>query len=935
MAEVARIEEQLLATKFFVPRAFHSLLPRPQLAAVLEQSLERPLTLVTAPAGFGKTTLVASWLHRFNAAFNDKLQPPALTTHNVAACWLSLEDADDQPQRFWRYLLGALDRCAPGIAGPLLQYVIAHGAPGPDGLTALINGLLAVDDTVLLVLDDYHVITQTQIHAGLTFLLEHLPPNLHLIVLARAEPPLPLARLRARGRLLELRDDHLRCTLDEIDSFFRDTIGMQLDGDTLARVGARTEGWLVGLRLLGIWLREQSRPNDLVAELNGSHHYILDYLTDEVLQRLPAATQQFLLHTCMLDRLSADLCDAVIGDHESAARQGDRALSVSASQAQLEALARGHVFITGLDTQRRWFRYHPLFAEALRQRVAQLDPVGLRERSLRASRWYAAANLLEEAARYGLLAEAWEHTAEIFEGMHFTSGRGIGLRWNMQPWIKQLPEAIVRARPRLSLAYAQALLIKAAPAAVERWLAIAETEARAGMAQSLASPAADQGDLLGEIIATRAFLSGLRGQWRATLASCEEALALLSPDNRTVRTNIAHARSLAYAAAGDVAAAADAAQTAAALAQQAGEDVPAIVHLALAAEYLIAQGRLADALVLAERALALGTAPHGLRLPTAWLAFLRRATVLYEWNQLDDAEVDLREAEQSTRAQGGIPQFMAHVLRARIMRGRGDLAAAIAALDEAESRLSATSHDLNYAQLVIERVLAWLADGDLAAAGQWLERRRPDGAIPMNDDRTALAQARLLLAEGQPEAALAQLAPAEQRIRGKRRNGDLIVLLIARALAHGALGQLNPAHAALAEALSLAQPARYIRTFVDEGPPLAALLASLRAVYAHTHQPLDYLDTLLAAFPAPAPAPAPAPMPALAAVTSPELVEQLSAREIEVLRLMAEGASNQDIADALTISVNTAKRHVGNILAKLDATNRSQAVARGRALGLC
>lgn len=394
MVEPKLFHDQLLATKFFLPSSSHPLLPRPHLTSLLNEGLRRKLIFISAPAGFGKTTLVSAWVQSFSQH----------TPEAPYVAWVSLDESDNDPVQFWAYALTALDRQQPGLCTPLLGYLRTQQAPTPPlryVLQALINALVSRTEQFLLVLDDYHLITEPEIHSSLTYLVEHLPPQLHLILATRADPPLPLSLLRARGEVLEVRTNQLRCTPEEVMAFFKEVMGMQLPTDFIQEATTKTEGWLVGLHLIGLSLQGDTDPADLLDEVSGSQRYIVDYLLEEVLRRQPPSVQTFVLHTSLLERLSAPLCDAVL-------QQTD-------SQEILEFLERANVFVVPLDGQRRWFRYHALFAEALRSRLEQTEGEVVSTLHLRASRWYAEQGSLTEAARHALGAQDWPRVADLIE----------------------------------------------------------------------------------------------------------------------------------------------------------------------------------------------------------------------------------------------------------------------------------------------------------------------------------------------------------------------------------------------------------------------------------------------------------------------------------------------------------------------------------------
>jgi LuxR family maltose regulon positive regulatory protein len=379
----------LIDTKFFVPRLSHPLFVRSRLLPLLDGSLQRKLTLVSAPAGYGKTTLMATWLQSYPKAY-----PQARPQGDLRVAWLSLEPGDNDPRRFWTYVLTALDRSSPGIATEALSALRAGEAPPFEAtLSSLINALAAQAAPIVLVLDDYQAIGDPQVHASLVFLLEHLPPQLHLILLTRTDPPLQLARLRARDQLLEIRTRQLRCTAEESAAFLAQVMKLSLPDDVLQAVIARTEGWLVGLQLTGLSLRRHADPAALLTGLGSSRHLIVDYLTDEVLRQQPPSTQEFLRHTSILDRMCASLCEAVVGQ--------------PVTQEMLEELAAANLFVVPLDEERRWYRYHSLFAEALHYRLEQDERHLLPTLHQRASQWYRQQGNVAEAAEHAALAQAW------------------------------------------------------------------------------------------------------------------------------------------------------------------------------------------------------------------------------------------------------------------------------------------------------------------------------------------------------------------------------------------------------------------------------------------------------------------------------------------------------------------------------------------------
>src|SRR5215469_1496466 len=538
--------DQLLITKFFVPASPYTLISRPRLTALLDEGLQRKLTLLSAPAGSGKTTLLSTWIQS---------RPEG----DLPVAWVSLDEGDNDPVRFWSYVITALDRSYPGIGQEALADLHARAPSIEYILTTLINHMATGTAPYLLILDDYHVITEQEIHDAIRFLLEHQPGYLHVFLMTRADPPLPLCRLRALGQMLELRNDQLRFTSQEAATFLTQAMGLSLGAEVVQAVETRTEGWIASLQLAALSLQKQTDPTDLLARLSGDNRYILDYLTDEVLRQQRTTLQTFLQRTSILERLSAPLCDAI--------------MQQSGSQEILEELERANLFVISLDSQRRWYRYHGLFAEALRYRLQQLGGVDISLLHQRASRWYAEQGYLNEAIQHALLAQAWQWAADLIEAR---AGPGKSLfsrrkSWMIRRWLQQLPEEIIRTRPRLCLAYARSLRLASLPRAAEAWLQAAE-------AAMLASPSSRPDDLsqvsevaesespvfpkgherdrlLGEILALRAYFAGAYGETKITFELCQRATALLSEQDHYEQALVAYAKALAFFAEGQAKAA--------------------------------------------------------------------------------------------------------------------------------------------------------------------------------------------------------------------------------------------------------------------------------------------------------------------------------------------------------------------------------------------
>ncbi len=903
-------QASLVATKFFVPAPSHALISRPRLTDLLNEGFIHKLTLISAPAGFGKTTLVASWVR-------------SLPRDQAQVAWVSLDSRDNDPVRFWMAVLTALEQRAPGHFHQALALLHAQPTPALEYvLSTLINILIETETPWVLLLDDYHVISEPAIHAQLSYLLEYQPPSMHLLLLSRSDPPLSLPRLRARGQILEVHTEQLRTTLEETAAFLADVMGIELPAAVLKELAARTEGWLIGLQLVGLSLRRSADPAAMLEEVRGSQRYILDYLVEEVLQQQPASVQRFMLRTSILEQLCAPLCDAVTGEPNS--------------QQILEELERANVFVVPLDGRRQWYRYHALIAEALRYRLEQQHADEVDGLHVRASTWYVEQGNTFEAVQHALLAHTWQLVADLIEHTHYspawTEGQGTAVR--LRQWLDQLPADVVRERPQLSLVYAQALHLVSPPATVEAWLKAAEATLTASIPMTATTLRGrdEQQNLLGEPAAFRAVLASYQGYAQVSLALCQQVFALLSPRSLAVRADVLLAQTVAYFIIGEASAASRSELEAERLTHAVGNVQGAILSLSMAALRLMACGRLHEVWQVLERAVRLANEPGGVMLPRIDLAYAYQAELLREWNRLDEALALVTEAIHWAEQLATPTVMIAYALQARLLLSRGEPEAARAALERCEQVVENvdTPQELAYLSSLhttVTQMQLWLAQGELADAAHWAEHLLAQGGsnAAMGREREEVALIRLLLAQDRPAKARTRVTPLLERATQQERWGNVIELRLLQAEAQSLLHEEQEALAALAHAVRLAEPEGYVRLFVDEGPLMETLLRQLWE-RERKRGPTPYLDTLLAIFPAHE-----------QAHVSPRklgLLDPLSTREREVLPLMARGASNQEIAEALVITVDTVKRHVGNILGKLQANNRTQAVAQARTLGL-
>jgi LuxR family transcriptional regulator, maltose regulon positive regulatory protein len=906
-------QDVLLATKLHVPRPQPGFVPRRRLVQALGEGLARGRVLVCAPAGFGKTALLADW------ARGDG-RPVA---------WLGLDGGDSDPARFWRYAVAALDRARPGLAGRV--------GPPPsrsfEGLvTALINELAAQPgpDEVLLVLDDYHLVDSGPVHESVAFLLENLPPGLRVVVSGRADPPLPLARLRARGQLAELRAADLRFTSEEAAALLGEAAGPGLPTMAVTALVARTEGWAAGLQLAGLSLRGQADPAGFAVAFSGSHRFVLDYLADEILDSQAGRVRAFLLETSVLERLSGELCDAVTG------RAG--------SQAMLQDIERAGLFLVPLDEVRGWWRYHHLFADLLRARLLAEQPGRVPALHRAAAAWCDEHDLADDAVRHALAAGDAAWAARLVErNVEALLGRSEGA--TLRRWLSALPAESVRDRPRLCLAQAygaaQGFQLEALEALLddaERAYAVSGDEP---YEPSLGRPQGDSvlANVPAGIAFLRASLAGLRGNAALATGYDRQALAQLGEDDWLLRSFVRWNLAVVDWLHGRLGPAERGLAEVLAERRAAGEAFGGFLPMRARhdlGEVQRAQGNL-DAAAATYRQ-ALDTAGESSQAALMGPAHVGLAQVLYERNELtaalDHATRGVRLCQQLAFT-AALATGLAVV--ARIRHAHGDPAGAREAMGEA-GRIGLSPQVITlFNPVPSQRARLLLAQGDVPAAAQWTTAAglSPDDEPQYPQEPAYLVLARVLLAQNEPGPALTLLQRLLDAAAGQGRTGSIIEIQALRALALAADGDHASALGALTEALTLACRHGYVRVLADEGAPMRALLAQLstaRPGQQHAARRIDpgYLAALLRA----CGQTDAVPPPRRAAAAPPGLAEPLTDRELEVLRLIAAGKSNQRIAHDLVVALDTVKTHVTHILGKLGAANRTEAAARARQLGL-
>ncbi len=895
----------LLATKLHVPRPRTPLVPRAYLVQRLQQGIAGPLTLVSAPAGFGKTTLLTQWR--------------AATRTPVA--WLSLGPEDNDPTRFLAYLIAALQTLDAQVGTTALALLHTPQPPSPETVLAMLTNDLVSRETedAALVLDDYHLLTAEPIHRGVIYLVEHLPPQMHLLLASRADPPLPLARLRARGQLMEVRAADLRFGPAEASAFLQEVMGLDLEAEAIATLEQRTEGWVAGLQLAALSLRGRTDVSAFLAAFTGSHRYVLDYLSEEVLARQDASVQQFLLHTCLLDRLSGPLCDAVTEQE--------------GSQGMLEALDRANLFVVALDDERGWYRYHHLFAEALRRHLQQREPSLVPELHRRASAWYEQHELPAEAVQHTLAIPDLERAARLIDPLALPMAIQ-GQLYMVLEWLNALPEALVRAHPYLCLCHGLLLMFTNQLEAAEELLQAAER----GIQEELSAEQAQI--ILGWALALRGRIANYSGDLPHAISLARQALDLLPETEVLVRAGAMITLTGAYQVSGDVTPASEHAVAAeVTLIRTWDNPFALVVSMTSLARLHVLQGKLRQAAATYEQMVQVVPRLEVLQTSVSNPYYFGLGDLLRECNELEAAEQHLVQGMalvKETQALEPSAAVLGYTALARLLQARGDSREAFATLN-ALAYLAEQRHFPAHlmTQVAAVRAQLELAQGHLVAAIRWadssgLSTEDEDLSYPRESEYLTLARVRIAQALEEPAAPLLQdalrlLDRLLKDAQAKARLGSMLEILVLRALALEAQGDRTSALFTLERALVLAQPEGYIRLFLDEGTPMRALL---RQAQAHSRVP-GYVATLLAAFGKPQ-----ASNLSLAPARPGALVELLTEREREVLRLLLEGTSNREIAQRLVLSVNTEKRHVYNLCGKLGVQSRAQAIARARSLNL-
>lgn len=928
----------VLGTKLHLPVPRRRLVGRQRLTDRLRTepgSMPR-LVLIGAPAGFGKTTLMTQWLTATRAGSGDAGHPPEPT---VSVAWLSLDAGDSDPRTFLTDLLAAVQAVNPEVGADAAALLEAdRGTPTEAVLVSLVNDLDTLAGPTVLAFDDYHVIDAAAVHEAVTFLVDNLPPQTSLAMTTRSDPPLPLARLRARGELLEVRAADLRFTPDEAGEFLNDVMGLHLEPAQVAALEARTEGWAAGLQLAGLSARTRADSSadidDFVEDFSGTHRFVLDYLLEEVLDNQPDDVRSFLLDTSVLDQLTGPLCDAVTGRTDG--RQ------------TLETLERANLFVIALDDQRQWFRYHHLFADALRSRLTAQDPARVQQLHRAAAGWYAEHGLLADGVPHALLGGDPERAADLVE-LALPDLRKRRQTHTILDWLVPLPDDVVRRRPLLATFVAWSRLTQGDADGVEPWLLAAEEALAAKPSSTIPgalTEAAEERDqeirsLPAMIEVYRASVAQARGDVDGTVAHARRALELAGPEDHFPRGAAAGFLGLAAWAAGDLGTAVDTFAEAVASLHAAGMVADELGATVVLASMWLARGRPDEARRLYERALATAENHPGTVLSTTGDLHVGLADVLREQGDLDAADTQLQVARDlGDRASLLENRHRWYVAVAGVLRARDDLDGAARMVDAAEP-LYLHGFFPDVQPIAAARTRVRIAQGRLDEARAWA---REVGVTADDEPRyvaefAELTLARLLVAEHRAGCAPGALDDAVRLLdrlvaaaEGADRGGSLVEAQLVRALARDAGGDVDGALGDLGNALKLGVPAGYARLFLDEGAPMEQLLrvAAERldaSGSGHAKRLLDGSQTSRAAQPA-------APTPTSATGATGATGEELSEREVEVLRLLATDLSGPEIARHLYVSVNTLRTHTKHIFTKLDVNTRRAAVRRAGELNL-
>ena len=879
----------MLATKLSFPPLRTQLVPRTRLVEQLQEGLKRPLILISAPAGYGKTTLLLEWRIGVGRKF--------------PVAWLALDEDDNDLHSFLNYIALALETAGTGLAGNTLLLL---QSPAPTSteriLTSLVDDLSGYPHDLAIILDDYHAIDSKPIHEALRFLLEHLPAHIHLVLLTRSDPPLPLPRLRVRNQVMEIRTADLRFTFEETAAFLKDIMSLELAAQDIAALEARTEGWIAGLQLAALSMQGRSDIPSFIAAFTGSHHYVVDYLVEEVLNRQNEAIRDFLLKTSILNRLSAPLCNALTGQSDG--------------QQMLEHLERSNLFLTPMDDERHWYRYHHLFADVLRNRLQHSQPELLAALYRRAIAWYEENGFIDQAISHALAVSEFEYAAQLL-ARHWldllTHGQ---MHTTLIQWLDALPRDLHANRPRLNMLHAW-LLVSAGNMSAAQPYALRVAQA---MEQDT-SETSELASLPAELLAFESYKAIHERKLDYALELARQALQLAPEDAVFTRTAISLAQSWAYLEMGCMDEALQASQQGFVLARSGStpaSKVSAVNNMGLA---LQVQGQLHHAMDVYREALQDVEVEAQEHYPQYGLIYIGMADIHYQWNNLERAHHHFSVGHQMVE-QGGYPVevITARLGLAKLRYAQGEYPATLELLEDVAPLLQKAEGAVDVDKLEALQARWQAALGQTDPAATWLSKidLTVGDSLGISQATILFSAARVLLALSRLDEALNILSKMERVVHNGDNLSWEIEALVLQSMVWHRNGDSTRAFSYLEKALTMGEKEGFIRIFLDEGQPMVDMLR--KSNFRFAGRLLASASTKILQ-----------PVPAFAAQG---LIEPLSERELEVLKLIAAGRLNKEIGNELYIAIGTVKRHTANIFRKLDVINRTQAVARSRELRL-
>ncbi len=904
----------LLQTKLYIPTPRPELIVRSRLIEQLNEGLHRKLTLVSAPAGFGKTTLISNWLNTLGQTKDTPLVNRQSKIVNQAA-WFSLDDADNEPARFLDYFLAALGQVSPDVDQAIRAIRETNQPMTLDTiLPTLINTLTASPHTIILVLDDYHLIQTQAIHDALSFLLDHLPSPLHLVLTSRADPPFALARYRVRGQITEIRADDLRFSTEEATQFLQEAMGIDVSLEDVTILDQRTEGWISGLQMAALSLQKQADISAFIKAFTGSHRYVMDYLTEEVLHQRPQGTQTFLLKTSILDRISAPLADFMTED--------------SNGQTVLEQLEAANFFLIPLDDERRWYRYHHLFADLLRQQLHREMPEMEIVLHQRASHWFEATGFINEAIEHALAATDFERAAGLMKTVALDMAGRVEVV-TLGRWFDALPKETILSHPQLIQPFVMILSMTSQFEEMKTWLQAAEEIAAANPKDRAAQ------EILGEVAGLTCVTTFLFGDYPNVIPLSQRTQKILVELNQSLQrwsliSVEAYTNLVWWSKVSDVR---KNLTNAAGLAEAEGGGLGGMLTHAFLNNYHVLRGRLRVAQTSAQRSLDMSTRSDGSYLPSGAYPQSLLGRLYYERNELDVAQNYLVSAVSPLATITGFCTDPVDTIWPFICLKwcQGDVEGADQFFDEAEAHfLKLPISPAFRVRLGAVGARLKLMRDDLDEAGYWADSiivPTPETTLRPLTTFTYLTWARIRLAQGKFDFLEPALNLLNDWAESIQLNGLLIEITMLQSLLWQQLGDVETACDFLRQALTLAEPEGYVRLFVDEGEPMQYLLQE----FTRKQENVAYAYSLLSVFEGTDRLPqkqiAPTPH-------QQDLIEPLTSRELELLALLAEGLTNQEIATQLVIAVSTVKRHTINIYGKLGVRNRTEAVAKARVLSL-